>query len=490
MRSYVFLSNFAICSAFIGRFMLKFNDFGRVEELATPFWYYDMDVFRKTVKLAASLSERYGIGAHYALKANVEPRLVSYIASKGFGADCVSGNEVKYAVESGFARSSIVFAGVGKSDKEISDALDLGIGCFNVESLMEMQVLDAIAASKGVRANVSLRINPNIDAHTHRYVTTGLYENKFGISRHEFEAAIDILKGSKALDFKGLHFHIGSQITDVESVYSLECERAAEIVEWFEAHGMEVGCIDLGGGLGVDYDEPDENPVPDFEKWFSIIDRKLRRRPEQSVSIEPGRSMVAQCGSLITRVLFVKSGETKTFLIMDAGMNDLIRPALYGAYHKIENLSAYYVSKSSSDEMKSIEISKSSSDDRPGPGICESKYVEDVKAARSVRVWDRVPMKNKEPVGRDRPLEKGVGGIETHGGIEPHGGIETERLYDIVGPVCESSDVWGEGRELSYSKRGDILAIRSTGAYGSVMSSRYNLRDLAPAVFSDDMKLK
>ncbi len=454
--------------------MLKFNDFGRVEELATPFWYYDMDVFRKTVKLAASLSERYGIGAHYALKANVEPRLVSYIASKGFGADCVSGNEVKYAVESGFARSSIVFAGVGKSDKEISDALDLGIGCFNVESLMEMQVIDALAASKGVRANVSLRINPNIDAHTHRYVTTGLYENKFGISRHEFEAAIDILKGSKALDFKGLHFHIGSQITDVEPVYSLECERAAEIVEWFEAHGMEVGSIDLGGGLGVDYDEPDENPVPDFEKWFSIIDRKLRRRPEQSVSIEPGRSMVAQCGSLITRVLFVKSGETKTFLIMDAGMNDLIRPALYGAYHKIENLSAYYASKSSSDEMKNY--SKSSSDDRPGPGICESKYVEDAKAVRSVRVWDRVPMKNMEPVGRDRPLEKGV-----------QGGL---RLYDVVGPVCESSDVWGEGRELPYSKRGDILAIRSTGAYGSVMSSRYNLRDLAPAVFSDDLKLK
>ena len=450
--------------------MLKFNDFGRVEELATPFWYYDMDVFRKTVKLAASLSERYGIGAHYALKANVEPRLVSYIASKGFGADCVSGNEVKYAVESGFARSSIVFAGVGKSDKEISEALDLGIGCFNVESLMEMQVIDALAASKGVRANVSLRINPNIDAHTHRYVTTGLYENKFGISRHEFEAAIDILKGSKALDFKGLHFHIGSQITDVEPVYSLECERAAEIVEWFEAHGMEVGSIDLGGGLGVDYDEPDENPVPDFEKWFSIIDRKLRRRPEQSVSIEPGRSMVAQCGSLITRVLFVKSGETKTFLIMDAGMNDLIRPVLYGAYHKIENLSAYYVSKSSSD-------------DRPGPGICESKYVEDAKAARSVRVWDRVPMKN---MGRDRPLEKGVGGI----GNDIVQSLPLGALYDVVGPVCESSDVWGEGRELPYSKRGDILAIRSTGAYGSVMSSRYNLRDLAPAVFSDDLKLK
>ena len=461
MRSYVFLSNFAICSAFIGRFMLKFNDFGRVEELATPFWYYDMDVFRKTVKLAASLSERYGIGAHYALKANVEPRLVSYIASKGFGADCVSGNEVKYAVKSGFARSSIVFAGVGKSDKEISDALDLGIGCFNVESLMEMQVIDALAASKGVRANVSLRINPNIDAHTHRYVTTGLYENKFGISRHEFEAAIDILKGSKALDFKGLHFHIGSQITDVEPVYSLECERAAEIVEWFEAHGMEVGSIDLGGGLGVDYDEPDENPVPDFEKWFSIIDRKLRRRPEQSVSIEPGRSMVAQCGSLITRVLFVKSGETKTFLIMDAGMNDLIRPALYGAYHKIENLSAHYARTESAESEDLTRHHQMPAGEQRSGGLA-------LGCARRP----------------DRPLEKGDGGIEIHGGIE------SERLYDIVGPVCESSDVWGEGRELPYSKRGDILAIRSTGAYGSVMSSRYNLRDLAPAVFSDDMKLK
>ena len=444
--------------------MLKFNDFGRVEELATPFWYYDMDVFRKTVKLAASLSERYGIGAHYALKANVEPRLVSYIASKGFGADCVSGNEVKYAVESGFARSSIVFAGVGKSDKEISDALDLGIGCFNVESLMEMQVIDALAASKGVRANVSLRINPNIDAHTHRYVTTGLYENKFGISRHEFEAAIDILKGSKALDFKGLHFHIGSQITDVESVYSLECERAAEIVEWFEAHGMEVGSIDLGGGLGVDYDEPDENPVPDFEKWFRIIDKKLRRRPEQSVSIEPGRSMVAQCGSLITRVLFVKSGETKTFLIMDAGMNDLIRPALYGAYHKIENLSAHYARTESSE-------SEDLTRHHQMPG-------------RSWRAGE--PCGDGKPAGRDRPLEKGGGGI----GNDIVQSLPLGSLYDIVGPVCESSDVWGEGRELPYSKRGDILAIRSTGAYGSVMSSRYNLRDLAPAVFSDDLKLK
>ena len=389
--------------------MLKFNDFGKVSELATPFWYYDMDLFRRTVQLAASLSGKYGIGVHYALKANVEPRIVRYISSKGFGADCVSGNEVLYAAANGFRPDSIVFAGVGKSDKEIISALEFGIEAFNVESLMEMQVIDDLAAARGVRANVSLRINPNIDAHTHRYVTTGLYENKFGISVHEFDAAISLIKNSKALDFKGLHFHIGSQITDVEEVYGLECERAAEIVSYFEEHGLEVGSIDLGGGLGVDYEEPDGSPIPDFEKWFGIIDRKLVHRPGQKVSVEPGRSLVAQCGSLVTRVLFVKVGETKTFLIMDAGMNDLIRPALYGAYHRIENLSANYRQSA-------------------------------------------------------RP-----------------------QLYDIVGPVCESSDVWGTGRELPPSFRGDLLAIRSAGAYGSVMSSRYNLRDLAPAVFSDDL---
>lgn len=390
--------------------MLSLKNFTKFREKETPFWYYDMELLRTTVDRAAELAARYGIGLHYAIKANVEPRLVEYISSKGFGADCVSGNEVLYAADNGFSPDSIVFAGVGKSDREIRSALDLGIEAFNCESIMELNVIDSLAAEKGVKANVSIRINPNIDAHTHRYVTTGLYENKFGISRHEFDAVIELLKNARSLNFIGLHFHIGSQITDVEDVYALECERAAEIVDYFESKGLKVGSIDLGGGLGVDYDDPDGNPVPDFEKWFATVDRCLRRRPDQKVSLEPGRSLVAQCGSLITRVLFVKNGETKAFLIMDAGMNDLIRPALYGAYHKIDNLSAAFE-------------------------------------------------------GREEGIQQ----------------------YDVVGPVCESSDVWGAGRDLPFSGRGDIMAIRSAGAYGSVMSSRYNLRDMAPAVFSDEI---
>ena len=390
--------------------MLSLKNFTKFREKETPFWYYDMELLRSTVDRAAELAARYGIGLHYAIKANVEPRLVEYISSKGFGADCVSGNEVLYAADNGFSPDSIVFAGVGKSDREIRSALDLGIEAFNCESIMELNVIDSLAAEKGVKANVSIRINPNIDAHTHRYVTTGLYENKFGISRHEFDAVIELLKNARSLNFIGLHFHIGSQITDVEDVYALECERAAEIVDYFESKGLTVGSIDLGGGLGVDYDDPDGNPVPDFEKWFATVDRCLRRRPDQKVSLEPGRSLVAQCGSLITRVLFVKNGETKAFLIMDAGMNDLIRPALYGAYHRIDNLSAAFE-------------------------------------------------------GREEGIQQ----------------------YDVVGPVCESSDVWGAGRDLPFSGRGDIMAIRSAGAYGSVMSSRYNLRDMAPAVFSDEI---
>ena len=183
-----------------------------------------------------------------------------------------------------------------------------------------------------------------------------------------------------------------------------------EIVAYFERNGLKVNNINLGGGLGVDYDDPDENPVPDFGTWFSTISENIIRREDQMVHVEPGRSLVAQCGTLISRVLFVKSGETKNFLIMDAGMNDLIRPALYGAYHKIENLSA------------------------------------------SQRTF-----------------------------------YPTHQAYDIVGPVCESSDVWGAGRLLPLSVRGDLMAIRSTGAYGQVMASRYNMKDLAPSVFSDTL---
>ena len=391
--------------------MLDINTIEKLDKIATPFYYYDMDLFRRTVDTASELAQQHGIKVHYAVKANVERRLLEYISSKGFGADCVSGNEVLHAHACGFPADKIVYAGVGKSDKEIYHALQLGIEAFNCESLQEIYVINEMAHVHGLKANVSVRINPDIDAHTHKYVTTGLYENKFGISQHEFDKLIDILNKSEHINFIGLHFHIGSQITRVDEVFALECQRVNDIVAYFERNGLKVDNINLGGGLGVDYDDPDENPIADFGTWFRTISENIVRREDQTVHVEPGRSLVAQCGTLISRVLFVKSGETKNFLIMDAGMNDLIRPALYGAYHKIENLSA------------------------------------------SQRTF-----------------------------------YPTHQAYDIVGPVCESSDVWGAGRLLPLSVRGDLVAIRSTGAYGQVMASRYNMKDLAPSVFSDSLE--
>ena len=390
--------------------MLDFNIIEQLDKFATPFYYYDMDLFRKTVDHVSELAAQHNLKVHYAIKANVERRLLEYISSKGFGADCVSGNEVLHAHSCGFPAEKIVYAGVGKSDKEIYNALQLGIEAFNCESLQEIYVINEMAHHYGLKANVSVRINPDIDAHTHKYVTTGLYENKFGISQHEFDKLIEIIKKSEHINFIGLHFHVGSQITRVSEVFALECQRVNEIVAYFERNGLTVGNINLGGGLGVDYDDPDGSPIADFKTWFETISANIIRRPDQKVHVEPGRSLVAQCATMISRVLFVKSGETKNFLIMDAGMNDLIRPALYGAYHKIENLSA---------EM--------------------------------------------------RPF------------------FPTHQAYDIVGPVCESSDVWGAGRLLPLSVRGDLMAIRSTGAYGQVMASRYNMKDLAPSVFSDTL---
>ncbi len=390
--------------------MLDTNIIERFEKIATPFYYYDMELFRKTVDHVAELAASHDIRVHYAVKANVERRLLELISSKGFGADCVSGNEVMHANSCGFPADKIVYAGVGKSDKEIFEAMQLGIEAFNCESLQEIFVINEMAHLHGLKANVSVRINPDIDAHTHKYVTTGLYENKFGISNHEFDKLIEFIQNYKKNKFIGLDYQFRSLISRGEVVVSLECRRVNEIVKYFENHGLTVRNINLGGGLGVDYDDPDDNPVADFDSWFRAISSNIVRRPDQAVHVEPGRSLVAQCASLISRVLFVKSGETKNFLIMDAGMNDLIRPALYGAYHKIENLSA---------------------------------------VQRSF--------------------------------------FPTFQAYDIVGPVCESSDVWGAGRLLPLSVRGDLMAIRSAGAYGQVMSSRYNMKDLAPSVFSDSL---
>lgn len=389
--------------------MLKITDFQALKKVETPFYYYDIDLFNQTADAAAAVSAETGIQIHYSVKANSDRRLLEILSSKGFGADCVSGDEVEFAVACGFKPEDIMFAGVGKTDKEIFQALQMGIGSFTVESLEEIAIVGEYAGRLGRRVNISLRINPNIDPHTHQHITTGLYEDKFGISDISFDAAMETMKRYPFIDFFGLQFHIGSQIMEVEDVFAMVCRKANQIVSLFESKGLAVNNIDLGGGLGVDYDDPDGHPIPDFDVWLRTIKKHLVHRPDQRLHVEPGRAMVAQCGSLITRVLYVKRGENRRFLMVDAGMNDLIRPALYGAYHKIENLTAHY-----EDENK-----------RNG------------------------------------------------------------RVYDVVGPVCESADTFGTQRVLVKSYRGDLIAIRSAGAYGQVMASHYNMRPFAPAVYSD-----
>ena len=384
--------------------MLKFKNPERVATLETPFWYYDMDLFRSTVDAVVAAARKYDIKVHYSIKANTEKRLVEVIKDRGIGIDCVSGNEVRWSIVNGVEPSGIVFAGVGKSDAEILYAMKVGIGSFNCESLEELEILEAIAAKEGLRANVSLRINPEVDAKTHKFITTGLEMDKFGIPKRFMGKAVEILKNSPHLDFKGLHFHIGSQITDVENVFTNECRSAKGIIDYFEEQGLKVSTIDLGGGLGIDYHNPDSHAIPEFDLWFKTLRDNLPLRPGQELHVEPGRSIVGQCVSLISRVILVKEGEKKNFVILDTGMNDLLRPALYGAYHKIENLD-----------------------------------------------------------GAGREL----------------------RLYDVAGPICESADVLAEDRVLPETRRGDLIAIRSAGAYGSVMSSGYNMRTPAYAVFSD-----
>ena len=381
--------------------------------METPFYYYDMHLLRKTLDTMCNLAKKYSLSTHYAIKANWEERICREISSRGVGVDCVSGNELVYAEKCGFDPHKAIFSGVGKTDKEIVACLERGIFAFNAESVEEIEVISQIAASMGCKAGLTIRINPDIDAHTHRYITTGLEENKFGISSHQFDQVISMVRQNPHVEFKGLHFHVGSQIID-RDVFTLEVSRAEKLIDYFEARGLVVSHIDFGGGLGVDYENPEMGAVPDFEGWFSILS-SIRHRPDQTLHVEPGRSIVAQCGSLISRVVYAKVGKSRTFLILDAGMTDLIRPALYGAYHKIDNLSALLR------------------------------------------------------------------------GVNPDRDENMLQEYDVVGPVCESSDVWAQGRRLPFSCRGDLMALRSAGAYGSSMASRYNLRDLAPAIFSDDI---
>lgn len=381
-------------------------DLSKLESLPTPFYYYDMSLLETTIDAIRDAVAGRHLRLHYALKANCDPRILRAVSEAGFGADCVSGGEIETAIAAGFRPEDIVYAGVGKRDDEILTALRHRIGCINVESVEELGVISQIASSEGLTAPIALRVNPDIDAHTHEYITTGLAENKFGIDRRMLPKALAIVDSLPGLDLIGLHFHIGSQITTMEP-YVVLCHRVNKLLDSLRAQGRTFRFIDLGGGLGVDYDDPDANPIAPFGELVETLTDYLHLQPGQTIHIEPGRSVVAQCGTLISRVLFIKHGIGRDFMIVDAGMTDLMRPALYNAYHKIENLSA----------------------ERRGETL-----------------------------------------------VQP---------YDVVGPVCESTDTFAVERLLPESRRGDIIAFRSAGAYGQTMASTYNLRPLAPAVYSD-----
>ncbi len=375
----------------------------KLRSIPTPFYYYDVELFRRTAQAVKAEADRYGYHVHYALKANANEPLLRMLSGMGLGADCVSGAEVQRAVDCGFAPQSIAFAGVGKRDDEINLGIDHGIFTFNCESEQELEVINELAKAKGKIASVALRINPEVDAHTHAHITTGTAENKFGINLWQLNDVA--LKASQMSNLRliSIHFHIGSQITEIEPFIEL-CSKVNELQIQLEKIGVTVEHINVGGGLGVDYKQPDEHCIPNFAEYFAAINRHIKLRAGQQLHVELGRSIVAQCGALITKCLYVKELQKKNFVIVDAGFSDLIRPALYDAHHRIENLT------STSNEKK---------------------------------------------------------------------------RYDVVGPICESSDTFDKYISLPATQRGDLFAIRTAGAYGEVMASQYNLRSLPKAYYSD-----
>ena len=376
----------------------------RFKGLDTPFYYYDLDNLQQTLDaIHAEIDNRPNFHVHYAVKANANPRILGMIAASGLGADCVSGGEIEAARAAGFAGNKIVYAGVGKSDREIRTALNEEIHSFNVESLPELEVINELARAMGKKAHVAFRINPNVDAHTHAKITTGLNENKFGIAMEDMVAAIRRAEELDAVEYTGLHFHIGSQILDL-SVYVALCNRINELQAKLESEGIHTKNINVGGGLGIDYENPDGNPIPNFKDYFTLFATHLQLRPDQQLHFELGRSVVGQCGSLIARTLYVKEGHCKKFVIVDAGFTELIRPAMYGSHHFTQNISAASSSETST--------------------------------------------------------------------------------YDVVGPICESSDVFSTDEVLPVTHRGDFIAFRSAGAYGEIMASRYNCRKLPKAYYS------
>lgn len=385
--------------------MLNYHKIESFKSIQTPFYYYDLELLQQNLNALENATKKNNLHVHYALKANTNEPILRLIREAGLGADCVSGNEVKRAIETGFKPDKIVFAGVGKTDDEIRYALNQQISCFNVESIHELIVINEICEEMSVNAPVALRINPDIDAKTNQKITTGTRFDKFGIAKDEIAEVLNLLPQLERLIFKGLHFHIGSQITDM-AVFKTLAKEINVIQNQFAESGFKVKVLNLGGGLGVDYDQPDENPIPDYKQYFESYLENLEIQPGQELHFELGRAIVAACGSLISRVLYLKNSGGLQFAIIDAGMNDLIRPALYKAKHKIQNLT----------------------------------------------------------------------------------GIGTETEYQVAGPICESSDIFGKNVSLPQLTRGDLVTIRTAGAYGEVMSSTYNLRHPAKAFYSTEFR--
>jgi len=319
--------------------MISKEQIPSLKRIKTPFYFYDMELLGRTLSECKTEADKFGYKIHYAIKANAESRILETISSFGFGADCVSGGEIKIALKTGFDPGQIFYSGVGKRDDEITLALKSGIGLLVCESIPEIRVIDALATKLGLSAKIAIRINPDIDAHTHNYICTGRKEDKFGINPDLLEDVLETLKQCSSISLVGLHAHVGSQITDI-TVFELLCKKINGLQNWFKQHGIRIEHVDLGGGLGVNYTDPYNNQIPDFSGLFAAVAANLRPLDGQTIHFEPGRSLVAQCGDLVSQVLYVKEGSKKKFLILDAGMNDLIRPALYGAYHQIENLTS------------------------------------------------------------------------------------------------------------------------------------------------------
>lgn len=367
-------------------------------EVGTPFYLYSSKRLVENWRALAEALGPLGVSIHYAMKACANRAVVSILAQEGAGADIVSGGELTRALAAGIPAGKIIFSGVGKTDAEIAQALSAGIHQLNAESYEELWRIDRIAGEIGVVADVALRVNPDVDADTHAKITTGKRDNKFGVDADRLDRLDNELKAMANLRLVGLAVHIGSQILSVKP-FAEAYGRMAKLVRALRARGHAIERLDLGGGFGIPY----QNELAPTPAEIAATIRDTVGDLGCALSVEPGRSIVADAGVLVTRVEFVKEGTDLLFAVVDAGMNDLMRPAMYDSHHDI------------------------------------------------------VPVR--------MPAD----------GVEP-------RLYDVVGPICESSDTFAKRRELPPLASGDLVVLATAGAYGATMAGTYNARALVPEV--------